>query len=788
MKRITNILLAAALVVVTLCASATGCKGKDKDSSSSGGETPAKGGKIVELNLPKEQKKREIPSMDQDGALQMFFKAKEEMPDEITVLSAVDVNAYEESLKNQVFISPNGNDAKKGGKDTPKKTLQAALDKLRNAGGGVVWLLGGTYQAEQLTTLDSSYSGKEDSPLFISAYEGQEVTVTSAVTVERSDFKKVSEAGISAEISSRLSSSAKKNALVVNLTDLGYDKEAIKTIGDNVSRSVATADGKTQTIARYPNAGASQIPITEVIDQGRITDAKAGEWYEKNKDKTTSFVLRCNDDAPYGWKSEDIWMCGQFNEQWDIRHYPVYFNEKDKSVHSKQVFGNVTEYVINTGEQNMYYLYNALEALDAPGEWYYDEQSGNLFYYPDGNFSVFSVSGGAEGIISMKKTKNVVINGIDFQGAAGITLNFYDCDTVVVQNCKFTNNGANSVKAYHCRNTGVIYSEFIDNLAVSVDFSTKKVSDNEVDDPRVTLKPEYNFVQNCTFKGAGPSSHITLNAYMSVVSHNYLEDAKLHLAGPLECVIEYNEIVHGTLGVEDSGFIYSAGSGNVYFPYMGCNHIRYNYLHDFVGNASHAGVYLDDRDNFEFIYGNVADVKTKETGDIFGGKTTYRHHNGICNVFFNNISIGATRSAFYDCEYLDAKLFDWDGYCATRLQAGKKYYDSKVFADRYPLFAEHYEKIAALLKTSDVYAGEGKKLAYPYKNYYMNNISVDTPLAFRLGDHGEKLSVEKDNLTVKKYSDVFDEGYVLNINAYSKIANWEYDWTDVPFEKAGLSK
>lgn len=788
MKRITNILLAAALVVVTLCASATGCKGKDKDSSSSGGEPPAKGGKIVEFNLPDGQAKREIPSMDQDGALQMFFKAKEEMPDEITVLSAVDVNAYEESLKNQVFISPNGNDAKKGGKDTPKKTLQAALDKLRNAGGGVVWLLGGTYQAEQLTTLDSSYSGKENSPLFISAYEGQEVTVTSAVTIERSDFKKVSEAGISAEISSRLSSSAKKNALVVNLTDLGYDKEAIKTIGDNVSRSVATADGKTQTIARYPNAGASQIPITEVIDQGRITDAKAGEWYEKNKDKTTSFVLRCNDDAPYGWKSEDIWMCGQFNEQWDIRHYPVYFNEKDKSVHSKQVFGNVTEYVINTGEQNMYYLYNALEALDAPGEWYYDEQSGNLFYYPDGNFSVFSVSGGAEGIISMKKTKNVVINGIDFQGAAGITLNFYDCDTVVVQNCKFTNNGANSVKAYHCRNTGVIYSEFIDNLAVSVDFSTKKVSDNEVDDPRVTLKPEYNFVQNCTFKGAGPSSHITLNAYMSVVSHNYLEDAKLHLAGPLECVIEYNEIVHGTLGVEDSGFIYSAGSGNVYFPYMGCNHIRYNYLHDFVGNASHAGVYLDDRDNFEFIYGNVADVKTKETGDIFGGKTTYRHHNGICNVFFNNISIGATRSAFYDCEYLDAKLFDWDGYCATRLQAGKKYYESKVFADRYPLFAEHYEKIAALLKTSDVYAGEGKKLAYPYKNYYMNNISVDTPLAFRLGDHGEKLSVEKDNLTVKKYSDVFDEGYVLNINAYSKIANWEYDWTDVPFEKAGLSK
>lgn len=70
----------------------------------------------------------------------------------------------------------------------------------------------------------------------------------------------------------------------------------------------------------------------------------------------------------------------------------------------------------------------------------------------------------------------------------------------------------------------------------------------------------------------------------------------------------------------------------------------------------------------------------------------------------------------------------------------------------------------------------------------MNNISVDTPLAFRLGNHGEKLSVEKDNLTVKKYSDVFDEGYVLNINAYSKIANWEYDWTDVPFEKAGLSK
>ena len=744
---------------------------------------------LVEFNLPSDYGKIEVSSLAEGGVIENFLKAKAELPDEITVLDPADVNNYPEALKNQIFVSPDGNDGKKGTKEAPMKTISAALKKLRSAGGGVLFILEGEYVEPNGIKLDKEYSGTEKCPLFITAYEGAEVTVTGSQSVSGDLFKSIGNSALPTRLMDRMTDEAKANALCVNVFDLGMERDELGEFS-NKSRPVLNVDGVAQTIARYPNKGDPEIPVGEVVEQGRITE-QTSSYYETNKDSNKTFEFKCDDEFPYTWAEEDIWMRGMLTAQWDIRHYPVHFDNQSKTLINEKNFPNTTQYEIKQKKECTFYLYNALEALDVPGEWYVDKIDGWLIYYPNGDFENARLCGSTNEIINVDGAENIVIDGLTLTGSAVDAVYVKDANTILFQNCDIEYNGGSALSTYHCTKTGIIYSNIKENAGSQLSFATKTLADKATPDPRINIEPEQNFIQNCNIYGGGTAGKnaINFNGVAGVISHNYVIDSQMNISGCIETIVEYNEIVHGVPGVEDAGFIYINGIAE-YWVFAGNNHTRYNYMHDFVAENSHAGIYLDDRRSGEFVYGNIVDTKCDGEGAIFGGKTSYRHHNGTRNVFFNNISIGATKRAFYDCEYLDAKYGNWVINTNKLIAQLDPYYNSQKFIERYPLWFEYWTYTKQVAEEGYPNSDLEKIVRSPSYNVYQNNIIVDAELDFQIGKDATTYGCNtiKDNLVTAKASTTLDEGYVLNINMYNKIMNWEYEWVDVPFEKMGLVK
>ncbi|MFQ9149733.1 MAG: hypothetical protein ACLR5G_16395 [Eubacteriales bacterium] len=80
----------------------------------------------------------DIPSAEDGGVMAAFEKSVAELPDEVTVLEKIKIEDYPISLRNQVFVSPDGDDSADGSIDSPLATLDAALKKISGRNGAVI--------------------------------------------------------------------------------------------------------------------------------------------------------------------------------------------------------------------------------------------------------------------------------------------------------------------------------------------------------------------------------------------------------------------------------------------------------------------------------------------------------------------------------------------------------------------------------------------------------------------------------------------------------------------------
>ena len=58
-----------------------------------------------------------------------------------------------------------------------------AAEAVANKNGGVIWMMGGTYEISTTVQLASKHSGSRQAPLFIKAYEDADVTLTANTTI-----------------------------------------------------------------------------------------------------------------------------------------------------------------------------------------------------------------------------------------------------------------------------------------------------------------------------------------------------------------------------------------------------------------------------------------------------------------------------------------------------------------------------------------------------------------------------------------------------------------------------
>jgi hypothetical protein len=122
-------------------------------------------------------------------------------------------------------------------------------------------------------------------------------------------------------------------------------------------------NGQRQILARYPNYDPTASRL-----EGSTTLANINQESATWADPSTALVraMHCND-----WGSVSFTVSGRTNNALDLH----YVGDSNRGQDCGLTVGNA-------GRTGPAMVENVKEELDAPGEWYYDSQAGQLLYYP----------------------------------------------------------------------------------------------------------------------------------------------------------------------------------------------------------------------------------------------------------------------------------------------------------------------------------------------------------------------------------------------------------------------
>jgi hypothetical protein len=237
-------------------------------------------------------------------------------------------------LSGAVYVATDGNDDDAGTLDAPWKTVERALAYIGSGdllpeGGVTVWIRGGTYTVEQTIVLNDSHSGTSASPITLKAYPGEEPIFIGGrlITGWTQDSGKIYK---------------------TQIADVANGTWRFDQLFENSVR---------QTKARYPNTGYLR------------TDAPTGS-------PTLSFKFKAGQVptwASYEGAQASIWATANWFEN-IVPITAIDFGKRVITVSKPLRQKNVAE--------DRYFIQGVKEALNTAGEFYLDEASGELFYWP----------------------------------------------------------------------------------------------------------------------------------------------------------------------------------------------------------------------------------------------------------------------------------------------------------------------------------------------------------------------------------------------------------------------
>ncbi|MGB6033280.1 MAG: right-handed parallel beta-helix repeat-containing protein, partial [Bacteroidota bacterium] len=318
------------------------------------------------------------------------------------------------SADTEFFVSPGGNDQNPGTQQEPFRTLERARDAFREyrfeggdpLDGATIWLMGGTHKLIRTFEILGEDGGIEDAPIVYSAVEGEEVRLSGGRRIPADAFGAVT--GQAA--TRRIQRKALPHILQADLKALGItDYGEIRRIGHGHPVSPAPLEvfwnDTVMQVARYPNKGG--IPMGEVTEPGSVP--RIGD-YSKRPGR---FLY--TDPRHEAWAgAPEIWLQGYFHYGWSddmIEVASIDTVKKEITLSAPHMYG------LESGENfNEYIALNLLEELDAPGEFYVDQSTGKLFFWPPGDISSASIA------VSLLEDPLIAIENASFVELRGLTL------------------------------------------------------------------------------------------------------------------------------------------------------------------------------------------------------------------------------------------------------------------------------------------------------------------------------------------------------------------------------
>jgi hypothetical protein len=552
------------------------------------------------------------------------------------------------------YVATNGNDSWSGtlsspndGKtDGPFASLVKARDASRLAKGAAVYVREGTYFLNEPLILTPGDSGTT-----FSAYENEKPIISGGRQIK--GWKNVEIEG--------------KKLWMIEIPEVKDGKWLFHELWVN---------GKRRVMARHPNKG--YLKVADVIE-------KTAEWTQGQ----SSFQF--NEGDMKAWKTADdaevVVMC-----RWVESHLPI------KSIDESQrvvYFPYKSVFQLAGGDQ--YYVENALELLDAPGEWYLNKKEGKLYYMPmsDEDMSIAEVIAPVLTQLVRLEGKpeagqiiqNVIFKDLAFshtewwlpegsggfgQAAVGVPGMIYGegANNCTWENCTIAHAGNYAIELSRgCKDNKIIYCEISDLGAGGVKLGETSIRGNEAE------RTSGNEVRDCQIHDGGIIFHSAIGVWIGQSPNNRIAYNNIYNFyytgvsigwtwgyGPAIAtgnILEANNIHHIGVKTDGDGPILS-DMGGVYT--LG-NHegtvIRHNVFHDIKGyNYGGWGIYFDEGTTHIVAENNLVYNTTH------GG---FHQHYGKENIFRNNIiafardwQIQRSRPEEHISFYFERNIVYWD--------------------------------------------------------------------------------------------------------------------------------
>lgn len=527
------------------------------------------------------------------------------------------------------YVAPNGNDAWSGKKADPEKQDGpfASLERARQAvidsgapekrtGSVIVELRSGVYSLPKGILFDKKISGTKKCPTVFRARVGEKPILVGGVQV--TGFVPVLN---------------KKGIFKADLSGQGFKNKPFKEL---------LVDGKRQILARYPNYD-SENPYG---GGWAYADGEYVPMYKniENEDKLV-FTIKEKDLRVWSRPEElEVFVFPRYN--WWNNICPV----KSIDTKTRQIrLGSAPSYAVRPTDR--FYIQNALEELDAPGEWYYDKESDVLYLRPFENWSAEDLNKKsvviptASTVVKVsEKTAFFYLQGLTIEGAIHNAILFRSGS-----DCRITGCTVRNVGGYY--STGIAVNGGFRNGVIGCDvYETGSTAIGLSGGETKTLRACENFAENNYIHHTGvyykQGVGISISGVGCRASRNLIHDCPRFGIGfgGNNHILELNHIRHVNLETADTGAVYTGGRN--WISSRGTQ-IRYNYFHDIIGFGSENGkwisphfcwgIYLDDNTGGVDVYGNLV------VGCVIG---LFHLHNGRDNHIWNNVFIDGKHQQF----------------------------------------------------------------------------------------------------------------------------------------------
>lgn len=561
-----------------------------------------------------------------------------------------------------------------GTKESPIGDIQAAINCVRSIKNSIglpkgefpVYFRDGIYPISKSIVFDKNDSGNENTRIVYRAYPDENVSFCGGITIDGSAFQKVTDPAIL----NRVDISAKSKLYSVDLNKYGLAEfgENVTNLSSNPKLIQLIYNNEPANIARWPN--------NDIVKTEKILIPN-GEW------SNPGFEFMFSDKRLQRWKdSKQAWVWGTWTWEWHAENHQI----KKIDIDKKSIL-TATNSTYTPSEGKEWYIYNLLEEIDTPNEYFFDKEKGILYYYPnvenikDGSFfkTDISVSLLSDDIVKGENCNYITFRNITFESAAGNGVNLSNISNCSIEGCTARNisgtalqvkdgyyNRVHGCDVYNIGTTGVLVS--------GGDRETLTHSNSEITNCRIFKTGQIQRTGYGCVSTSGCGIRVANNELFSVPSVAF----QPHYSN--ENIIEYNEVYDGlTDKLGDMGVWY-----NTVDPTAFGNEIRYNYFHD--TNYGIGTIYLDDGMCGYSVYGNL--FHNVNRGIFMHGAQYCKIHDNV--IYNSNVSGIYLQYLTHDVRWDPKTLTPASGasekatYYMNTVNQRTPFYKNEIWSKKYP--------------------------------------------------------------------------------------------------------